>query len=440
MLLDEFEKAHRNVWQLFLQLFDDGRLTDRHGRTADFRQCVVILTSNLGSAVERGPGRLRARRRAPFPAGRGRARVQDVFAPEFLNRIDRIVVFRPFERGQMRALLERELALVLERRGFRTRPWAVEWDEAALELLPRRGSAPSSGRGRSSARWSATCSRRSRPRSSRRASRRATSSSSSPPATDEIEVAFVDPDASRPELVPAEAPAGRSDLTLGRVALEPEGTEAEAAFLRSELVSLVRRVRSWDEPKQDALAAAREPAFWQSEERHQVLGLIEYIDRLGAATATAERLAARLSSARDAHSRELLELLATRLHVLAAALAGLDAREASDATVSVRAGKAEDSAACGRFVEDLAAMYVGWADGRGMQYAGRNGDDGVVVLEVSGLGAYTLLRPEFGLHVLDLPHEEDRSFDRVTVLVDVEPAAQGADGAAAGRTAPNRRS
>ena len=135
-----------------------------------------------------------------------------------------------------------------------------------------------------------------------------------------------------------------------------------------------------------------------------MLGLIEYIDRLGAATATAERLAARLSSARDAHSRELLELLATRLHVLAAALDGLDAREASDATVTVRAGKAEDSAACARFVEDLAAMYVGWADGRGMRVRS-SGKDGVVVLEVAGLGAYTLLKPESGLHVLELPHE-----------------------------------
>ena len=186
-------------------------------------------------------------------------------------------------------------------------------------------------------------------------------------------------------------------------------------------------MRSWDESKQDALESAREPSFWHSEERHQVLSLIEYLDRLGAATATAERLAARLSSGREAHSRELLRLLATRLHVLAAALDGLDAREASDATVTVRAGKADDAAACGRFLEELAAMYVGWADGRGMRVR-RNGDDeDVVVLQVTGLGAYTLLKPEIGLHVLELPHEEQRSFDRVTVLVDVEPVGHAAN-------------
>jgi ATP-dependent Clp protease ATP-binding subunit ClpC len=61
VLLDEFEKAHRNVWSLFLQLFDDGRLTDRQGRAADFRQCVVILTSNYGAAVDTGAPRIRRR-------------------------------------------------------------------------------------------------------------------------------------------------------------------------------------------------------------------------------------------------------------------------------------------------------------------------------------------------------------------------------------------
>ena len=56
LLLDEFEKAHENVWDVFLQVFDDGRLTDRNGRTVDLRHCVIILTSNLGSAIPRGPG------------------------------------------------------------------------------------------------------------------------------------------------------------------------------------------------------------------------------------------------------------------------------------------------------------------------------------------------------------------------------------------------
>jgi ATP-dependent Clp protease ATP-binding subunit ClpC len=62
-----------------------------------------------------------------------------------------------------------------------------------------------------------------------------------------------------------------------------------------------------------------------------------------------------------------------------------------------------------------------------MRVRRNGGDEGAVVLEVAGLGAYTLLKPEIGLHVLELPHEDNRSFDRVTVLVDVEPVGLGGD-------------
>ena len=79
-------------------------------------------------------------------------------------------------------------------------------------------------------------------------------------------------------------------------------------------------------------------------------------------------------------------------------------------------------------------MYIGWADGRGM--VRRNGADGAVELEVSGLGAYTLLKPEIGLHVLELPRGEERSFDRITVLVDVSPSATAPTGR--GRRVPSR--
>jgi ATP-dependent Clp protease ATP-binding subunit ClpC len=430
LLLDEFEKAHENVWDVFLQVFDDGRLTDVNGRTVDLRHCVIILTSNLGSAIPRGPGVGFTGRSGAFDAATVTKSVERSFRPEFLNRLDRVVVFQPLGREIMRGLLEKELNEVLRRRGLRMQPWAVEWDEAAIDFLIEQG-------------FSAELGARPLKRAVERhlLTRIATAIVERQfPEGDQflfitardgtgLDVAFVDPNAAEPEPAAADDPVDPGDLTLAAVALEPEGTAAEAAFLRSVLAAVVERAGSWEEAKQDALAAAREQAFWQSEERHQVLSLVEYLDRLGAATATAERLGARLSSASDAHSRELVQLLATRLHVLTAALDGLDSREASDATVTVRPGRSEDADACGLFVQELAAMYVGWADGRGMRVR-RNGDgdDGVVVLEVSGLGAYTLLRPEIGLHVLELPHEEDRSFDRVAVLVDVEPAGQGTEG------------
>ena len=314
---------------------------------------------------------------------------------------------------------------MLGRRGFRMRPWAVEWDEAAVDFLIEQG-------------FSAELGARPLKRAVEQhvLTRIATAIVERQfPEGDQflfitaregtgLDVAFVDPDA---EVAAAAAPVPDGELTLARIALDPEGSEVEAAFLRGELTGVAERARAWDSAKVDALEEARDPAFWESEDRHRVLGLIEYLDRLGAATATAERLGARLGSQREGHSRELVQLLAIRLHVLAAALAGLDAREASDATLTVRSGHADDADACERFVQELEAMYVGWADGRGMRIR-RNGANGEAVLEISGLGAYTLLKSEAGLHVLELPHDDDRGFDRVTALVEVDPAGASSDG------------
>jgi ATP-dependent Clp protease ATP-binding subunit ClpC len=424
LLLDEFEKAHTNIWDVFLQVFDDGRLTDRNGRTADLRHCVIILTSNLGSAIPRGPGLGFGGRSGAFDPATVVKSVERSFRPEFLNRLDRVVVFRPLGREIMRSLLENELTAVLRRRGFRMQPWAVEWDEAAVDFLIEQG-------------FSAELGARPLKRAVEQhlLTRIATAIVERQfPAGDQflfitardgtgLDVAFVDPDAD--ETPPAASPA--AGLTLAGVALEPQGSEAEAAYLREELESLAEGVASWETRKEEMLASTRDHTFWQAEERFAVLGLIEYLDRLGAATTTAQRLAARLAG-REAHSRELVQLLARRLHVLAAALAGLEAGDPSDATVTIRAGHAEDAEACEQFVQTLAAMYIGWADTRGMRIR-RGGDPDKVVLEVSGLGAYTLLKPETGLHVLELPVPE-RSFDRATVIVGVEPADGDGDGAA----------
>ena len=148
ILLDEFEKAAAPIWDLFLQVFDDGRMTDRQGRLVDFRRSVIVLTSNVGSSIAHGPAIGFETREATFdPSGRA-ARAARSFRPEFLNRLDRVVVFRPFERAAMRALLDKELADALARRGLRGRPWAIEVDESAYAFLIERGSARSSARDR----------------------------------------------------------------------------------------------------------------------------------------------------------------------------------------------------------------------------------------------------------------------------------------------------
>jgi ATP-dependent Clp protease ATP-binding subunit ClpC len=429
LLLDEFEKAHPQIWDIFLQVFDDGRLTDRSGRTVDLRHCVIILTSNLGSAIPTGPGLGFVGRAGAFdPAGIVKS-VERSFRPELLNRLDRIVVFRPLGRGVMRDLLEKELTEVLQRRGFRMQPWAVEWDEAAIDFLIEQG-------------FSAELGARPLKRAVERHLLTTIASAiveRSFPEGDQflfitarpgagLEVAFLDPDA--PEAAPHVAPTDGA-LTLATVALDPRGSEAEASYLRAELEALENESQHWRSVKAEELASMHEPGFWESEARTGVLGRVEYLDRLEAATQTAKRLAGRLPIRREAQSRELVELLSRRLHVLRAALRGLAAGEPSDARVTLRPGHGDDPAACATFAADLAEMYLGWAAGRGMQARSASEIEGVRVLEISGLGAYTLLRAENGVHVLETPVGES-SFDRVTVVVDVaalDPGWPSPDGA-----------
>ena len=117
VLLDEVEKAHPRVFDLFLQLFDEGRLTDSKGRTADARNAIVVMTSNLGSRsfFERPVG---FADEARAPAGEVLAEVERHFRPEFVNRIDEIVVFRPLGEPELGRILDgmlQSLAATLER-------------------------------------------------------------------------------------------------------------------------------------------------------------------------------------------------------------------------------------------------------------------------------------------------------------------------------------
>jgi ATP-dependent Clp protease ATP-binding subunit ClpB len=121
VLLDEIEKAHTEVFDILLQLLDDGRLTDGHGRTVDFRNTVVIMTSNI-----RSPEELRER-----------------FRPEFLNRIDEIVVFQPLTREQLAEIVELQLGRLRER--LADRRIGLEVTEAAKALIAEEGWDPAYG-------------------------------------------------------------------------------------------------------------------------------------------------------------------------------------------------------------------------------------------------------------------------------------------------------
>ena len=145
VLLDEFEKAHANVWDLFLQVFDDGRLTDSLGHVADFRHCMIILTTNLGATSHRSSGLGFAPAGDAFTGEQVLRAIGQTFRPEFQNRLDKVIVFRPLTRDLMRGILKKELDRVLERRGLKDREWAVEWEASAQEFLLEKGFSPEMG-------------------------------------------------------------------------------------------------------------------------------------------------------------------------------------------------------------------------------------------------------------------------------------------------------
>src|SRR5262249_16391610 len=103
VLFDEIEKGHPDVFNIFLQILDDGRLTDGKGRTVDFKNTVLIMTSNLGSSYL-----LEMRTEADFDRARQQVMqtLQSHFRPEFLNRVDDVIVFRPLTREQLKQIVD----------------------------------------------------------------------------------------------------------------------------------------------------------------------------------------------------------------------------------------------------------------------------------------------------------------------------------------------
>ena len=112
VLLDEVEKAHSDVFNVLLQVLEDGRLTDGHGRTVDFRNCVVVMTSNLGSHIIQELTRQDAQDRI---AQSVMAVVAEHFRPEFINRIDEVVVFHALDAEQIQAITRIQIAALAER-------------------------------------------------------------------------------------------------------------------------------------------------------------------------------------------------------------------------------------------------------------------------------------------------------------------------------------
>ena len=426
VLLDEFEKAHPNAWDLFLQVFDDGRLTDATGHTVDFRHCIIILTSNLGSTIPQGGGLGFVSQSGSFSQEHVMRAIGQSFRPEFVNRLDAIIVFRPLTRDLMRGILTKELAHVLERRGLRDREWAVEWESSALEFLLDKGFSPAMGA-----------------RPLKRAIDRyllaplaATLVEHRFPEGDQflfvrsdgraIQVEFVDPDAPTdvPKLTAERTPAAR--MGLERILVQAAGNAEERQLLETELARMESRLAdpAWTRLEADLVERIQQPDFWSRPERTRTLSQYELLDRVRAAATTARSLTSRLSrSVGGGHSsRDLVSRLALQLYLVHHGIDDVLHNAPVEIVLCVQPmfEPSDEEQATVDWNTRVANMYRRWASRRNMHWQDiQAGASQPLIAVLSGFGVHRILEGEVGLHVLEYERsteESARAVARVRVV------------------------
>ena len=428
VLLDEFEKAHPNIWDLFLQVFDDGRLTDTLGHVADFRHCMIILTTNLGATSHESRGLGFAPAANSFTDEQVLRAIGQTFRPEFQNRLDKVIVFRPLTRDLMREILKKELNAVLDRRGLKDREWAVEWEASAQDFLLEKGFSAAMGARPLKraidqyviAPLAATIVERRFPEGDQfvfvRSDGRA------------IQAEFVDPD-SDAGFDGAEVGEGAPGLLA--IVLKPTGAAAELAILASEFQLIEQSLASaeWETLRLGLAQEMSAADFWRKPGRHATLVRLALIDRVGAAMETASALHTRMLRGRERRgntSRELAGRLALQLHLIKEGIR--DAIEAAPIEVALQVEpvfeKPAEHHATRQWCGQLLDMYRGWANNRHMQLSELAADQmRHPRLLISGFGAHRVLAQEVGLHVLEA--DEDKGPRRATARVNIAVAPLG---------------
>jgi ATP-dependent Clp protease ATP-binding subunit ClpC len=148
VLFDEIEKAHPDVWNMLLQILEEGKLTDSVGRVVNFRNTIILMTSNVGSDTIRKQATLgfaSASEETSYEKMRERIleEAKRTFRPEFLNRLDDVLVFRSLTRADLIEILELEVAKVMSR--LKARNIKLELDASAKEFLVEKGYDPAYG-------------------------------------------------------------------------------------------------------------------------------------------------------------------------------------------------------------------------------------------------------------------------------------------------------
>jgi ATP-dependent Clp protease ATP-binding subunit ClpC len=446
ILLDEFEKAHSNIWDLFLQVFDDGRLTDRQGNTANFRHCIIIITSNLGATISTGLSIGFSSNLQSFSRFGVEKAITLTFRREFINRIDRIVIFHPLSRAVMRGIVEKEIGDVLSRRGLRNREWALEWEDSAIDFLYEKGFTLDLGA-----------------RPLKRAIERyfltplaLTMVNDKLPEGDQvlfvrsdgekILVEFIDPDAPEDgqraeleepweeEVQTGEAAVEEKKITLKGIVCNARGNMEEYQVLRSFYDELKKEIlnKGWEDRKQKLLEQTMDNGFWESTDRYAVFSEIEYIDRIETAFQTTTSLLKRVRNMQK-DTRTLLPLslimnLGQRIYLLQEALFCLQHSIPKDCflLVETRSMGVDTPEATMLFARRICMMYRKWIKKRRMRslliQEKEEKAEGYYrcIMAVSGFGAYSILLKETGLHVFEIP-KDSRSFSRCTVNVRVVP-------------------
>jgi ATP-dependent Clp protease ATP-binding subunit ClpC len=434
VLLDEIEKSHLNVFDLCLQIFDAGRLTDGRGRTVDFRRTILILTSNIGSVGPSTPLGFSVSPQADLPEAdkdRTLRELSRFFRPEFLNRIDRIVHFRPLSLDVAERIARREIELVLQRKGIARRELVVDIDPSVISLLVREGYSPHFGARPLKRTVERLCLLPlARAIATGRIAGKAVLALTLHDGQVQVRLTrSAEPKPAKPAAPPAEPlrEAGRR-LVDDVLALEP-------------------RIRPLADRKSELLEQTQAPGFYHHREAreaifdeiHKLDQFLAWHDRVRRAR---ERLQHRLeqgpiSKTDEPGLREQMEQLAAERDQLRLVTTCRDARDLDDALLCLslvdRTGAAQNG------VEKLARMYLGLADLHRMsgevlaEFQGAKTDR--AWLRVSGLGAYALLKHEAGLHQLDhryrihAPrggHEKEHE-DRELIRADVRPAGAEPD-------------
>jgi ATP-dependent Clp protease ATP-binding subunit ClpC len=439
VLLDEFEKGHPNLADLFLQVFDDGRLTDATGDTVDFRHTIIILTSNVGSQIRDlsssiGFGDKRPGDVSPDKGRDVRRALEAAYRPEFLNRISRILVFRALSRQDMRRIAQRELGKVYGREGLLERELLLEVDDGVLDLLLDRGFDPHYG-ARPLKRaleelvvlplartlLEAPAVRFQLLRIARRG--------------DRLQLTFEPTETSR-KLANLER---RQRVEVG----DGDAIKLSLADVRGRLGETGRRLAHLEQTTQVATrrrelaeleVKAQIPAFWEAAfgeggevyRRHQIAIDLKRTDDLRERLELLHKLVeASFAEGEDVVADELIATFARLDRDLARAereLVAFDAQDRGDAWIRVRGVGAKEGVA--GWVKQLATMYARWAQAHEYE-ADVIETAGVVDVLVKGAYAFGYLKAETGGHRLLAKRDAGRESRPDTLLarVDVRPLA-----------------